>query len=86
MEIPHLKFVRCIFYCKPKEVTKQNCLNLKVGDLNKPHFKGKLGSVLKVTRIGQCVPVRVPSHPCSIHYLDTNYIMTCSNQTPFNEL
>lgn len=35
-------------------ITEQNHLNLKVGDLNKPHIKGKLGSVLKVTRIGLC--------------------------------
>lgn len=79
----------CIFYCKPKGVTKQNHLNLEVGDSNQPHqktCKWKMGSVVEVTRISQCVPVLVPSRPCSIHYFYTNHIMACSNQTPFNEL
>lgn len=41
---------------------------------------------MKVARSSRCVPVLVPSHPCSMHCLCTHYLMTCSNQTPFNEL
>lgn len=41
---------------------------------------------MKATRLSQYVPVGIPSHPCSIHELYTNYIMPCANQTLFNEL
>lgn len=67
-----------------KRVTKQNFQNWKVGDLDQPHIKRKLDDVTKITRLSMSAPLWVS--PAILPRSAANCVLTCSGQTPFNEL